>query len=178
MRAGDRQRSPLTARLRKALEAWARQIGPQGLHARLASLDPAAASRIDFRNLRRTVRALEVIFSTGQRFSEQRNSYPSPYEVLLLGLSRPRQELYERIDSRIRAMLAGGLVEEVRGLLDRGFAPDLPSLSAIGYHEISAYLLGRIPLDEAERLMQRNTRDLCPAPGKLVQNHRSPDPLV
>lgn len=147
------------ARLRKALEAWARQIGPQGLHERLASLDPAAAERIDYRNLRRTVRALEVIFSTGRRFSEQRSRHPSPYRALLLGLSRPRQALYQRIDARIRAMLEGGLIDEVRDLLERGYAPDTPALSAIGYQEICAYLQGRISLEEAERQMQRNTRN-------------------
>jgi tRNA dimethylallyltransferase len=146
------------ARLREALEAWARQIGPQGLHERLANLDPAAAERIDYRNLRRTVRALEVIFSTGRRFSEQRNRLPSPYQVLLLGLSRPRQALYQRIDARIRAMLVGGLIEEVRDLLEKGYAPDTPALSAIGYQEICAYLQGRFSLEEAERQMQRNTR--------------------
>jgi tRNA dimethylallyltransferase len=145
-------------RLRMALDAWARQIGPQELHNRLAILDSAAAARIDYRNLRRTIRALEVIFSTGRRFSEQRSRYPSPYESLLLGLSRPRQVLYQRIDARIRAMLDGGLVEEVRELLDKGYTPDLPALSAIGYHEISAYLRGRITLEEAESQMRRNTR--------------------
>jgi tRNA dimethylallyltransferase len=146
------------ARLRKTLEAWARQIGAQELHDRLAVVDPAAAARIDYRNLRRTIRALEVILSTGQRFSEQRTRSPSPYESLLLGLIRPRAVLYERIDARIREMLEGGLVDEVRGLLDRGYSPDLPALSAIGYQEISAYLRGRITLEEAERQMRRNTR--------------------
>jgi tRNA dimethylallyltransferase len=146
------------AHLREALEAWARQIGPQELHDRLATLDPAAAAHIDFRNLRRTIRALEVTFTTGQRFSDQRSRYPSPYESLQLGLSRPRTELYERIDARIRAMLEGGLVEEVRDLLDKGYTPDLPALSAIGYQEISAYLQGRITLEEAERQMRRATR--------------------
>lgn len=145
-------------RLRKALEEWARQIGPQELHARLAILDPSAARRIDFRNLRRTIRALEVILTSGQRFSEQRTRRPSPYELLLLGLNRPRRILYQRIDARIRAMLEGGLVEEVRGLLEKGYTLDLPALSAIGYREIVAYLQGRISLDDAERLMQRNTR--------------------
>jgi tRNA dimethylallyltransferase len=146
------------ARLRKALEVWARQVGPQELHDRLAILDPVAAERIDFRNLRRTIRALEVIFSTGQRFSEQRTRYPPPYESLLLGLSRPREVLYKRIDARIHVMLEGGLIEEVRELLGKGYSTDLPALSAIGYQEISAYLQGRMTLEEAESQMRRNTR--------------------
>jgi tRNA dimethylallyltransferase len=145
-------------RLRKALEDWARQIGPQELHARLAILDPPAARHIDYRNLRRTVRALEVILSSGQRFSEQRRLQSSPYDLLLLGLNRPRKVLYERIDARIRAMFEDGLVDEVSGLLEKGYSPQLPVFSAIGYREVVAYLQGRISLEEAQRQMQRKTR--------------------
>ncbi len=70
------------------------------------------------RNLRRTVRALEVILSSGRRFSEQRQSQPSPYRLLLLGLTRPRPELYQRIDARIQMMIDAGLVDEVRDIVE------------------------------------------------------------
>ena len=146
------------SRLRTILEAWAAEISSLGLHARLASLDPQAASRIDPQNVRRTIRALEVILVTGRRFSAQSQRGPSPYRVLLIGLKRPRQELYARIDLRIEAMLQAGLVEEVQGLLSQGFAPDLPSLSAIGYREIIAYLQGKTSLEEAVLLIKRHTR--------------------
>lgn len=145
-------------RLRQALDAWAGQVGPNGLHARLAALDPVAAQAIDYRNLRRTVRALEVILSSGRRFSEQRQAGPPPYRLLQLGLTRPRPELYARIDARIQAMLEAGLVQEVRGLLAQGYTPDLPSLSAIGYREIVAYLQGQGTLGEAVSAIQRDTR--------------------
>jgi tRNA dimethylallyltransferase len=144
--------------LRAALEDWVGEIGGDGLHQRLASLDPQAAAGIDARNLRRTVRALEVILSSGRRFSEQRQSQPSPYRFLLLGLTRPRQELYQRIDARIQMMIDAGLVEEVRALLRRGCSPDLPTMSAIGYREVIAYLQGNLSLEEAERQMRRATR--------------------
>ncbi len=144
--------------LRRALEHWAKQITPEGLHSRLAILDPDAATRIEPRNLRRTVRALEVILSTGQRFSGQRLRVPSPYRTLILGLSRSRQELYARVDARIQAMLDAGLVDEVRSLLSRGFSPELPALSAIGYSEIVDYLQGRVSLDEAVAQIKRKTR--------------------
>jgi tRNA dimethylallyltransferase len=121
-------------------------------------LDPLAAGQIDPRNLRRTVRALEVILSTGRRFSEQRQSGPSPYRLLLLGLTRPRSELYARIDDRIDAMLAAGLVDEVRGLLARGYDPGLPAFSAIGYSQVIAYLQGKTSLEEAVALIKRQTR--------------------
>jgi tRNA dimethylallyltransferase len=146
------------SRLRAALESWANEIGAQGLYDRLQKIDPEAAEKIDARNLRRTVRALEVIFTTGQRFSEQRSSSPSPYRQLSLGLSRPRPELYARIDRRIDAMLAAGLVDETHRLLGKGYSPDLPSMSAIGYREIIAHLLGVITLQEAVIQIRRNTR--------------------
>ncbi len=145
-------------RLRAALEAWAKEIGPQGLHARLATIDPQAAEAIDARNLRRTVRALEVIFQTGRCFSDQRSRGSSPYNLLQIGLIRPRPELYARVDARIAAMLASGLVDEVKELLAQGYSPDLPALSAIGYREIISYIKGEISLGEAEALIKRNTR--------------------
>jgi tRNA dimethylallyltransferase len=145
-------------RLRLALEDWARQIGPDGLHARLAVLDKNAAERIDPRNLRRTVRALEVILLTGRRFSDQRQQGRPLYRLLVLGLACPRPELYARIDARIDAMLALGLVDEIRQLLARGYSPELPALSAIGYGEIVAYLQGKCSLEEAVAQIKRHTR--------------------
>ncbi len=145
-------------RLRAALEAWGRQVGPSELHRRLAILDPAAAQVIDAPNLRRTVRALEVIFLSGVRFSDQRRKTSRPFDTLMIGLTRPRDELYARVDARIEGMLAAGFVEEVRGLLEKGYSPDLPTLSAIGYREICAYLAGKMSMDEAIVQMKRLTR--------------------
>lgn len=144
--------------LREALESWAEEIGPEGLHARLAAVDQKAAAKIDYRNLRRSVRALEVVLKTGRRFSTQRRKNPPPYRILQVGLTRPREELYARIDARIEAMLAAGLVAEVENLLEQGYSPDLPTLSAIGYREVSAYVGGEISLEEAIILMKRHTR--------------------
>jgi tRNA dimethylallyltransferase len=145
-------------RLRAALEAWAEQIGPLELHARLASLDGRAGEQIEARNLRRTVRALEVIFSTGRPFSAQRRMGEAPYKLLTLGLTRPRPELYARIDARIEAMFAAGWVDEVRGLLAQGYAPSLPSLSAIGYPQVIDYLQGKTTFAEMVMLIKRLTR--------------------
>ena len=145
-------------RMREALEKWAQEVGPDGLHRRLAEVDPEAAERIDPRNLRRTVRALEVILRTGKRFSAQKSRGESPYRVLQLGLTRPRPELYARIDARIEAMLEAGFLEEVRGLLAAGYAPDLPSMSAIGYRQMVQVIQGEITLEEAVTLMKRLTR--------------------
>jgi tRNA dimethylallyltransferase len=144
--------------VREALMAWADEIGGGALHDRLALLDPAAAQAIDPRNVRRTVRALEVILTTGERFSEQRRRLEPPAGMILIGLTCSRPELYERIDRRIEGMMAGGLVDEVQGLLAKGYSTDLPSMSAIGYQEIGRYLGGELTLDEAIVLMKRRTR--------------------
>lgn len=145
-------------RLRDALNNWAEQIGAEGLHERLKKVDPEAAEKIDYRNLRRTVRALEVIFKTGEQFSELRRKQSCPYDPIILGIERPREELYERVDQRIEQMLEDGLVDEVRNLLCKGYSPDLSTLSAIGYGEIIQYLRGEITYEEAVTLIKRNTR--------------------
>ncbi|MDT8896922.1 tRNA (adenosine(37)-N6)-dimethylallyltransferase MiaA [Thermanaerothrix sp. 4228-RoL] len=146
-------------RLRETLERWAKEIGAEELHRKLRLLDPAAAQAIDPRNIRRIIRALEVILGTGKRFSEQRRRGKVPYSLLIVGLKRPRTELYKRIDERIEKMIHEGLVEEVKALLAKGYSPELPPLTAIGYHEIIRYLRGEITLDEAITLMKRRTRD-------------------
>ena len=136
--------------LREILYAWGQKIGARQLHARLRVIDPNAAAKIEPNNLRRTVRALEVIFLTGMRFSEQRTrSQQPPYDVLILGLKRSRVEIYARIDARIQQMLAAGWLEEVRGLLDAGYSPDLPAMSAIGYQQLAEVLLGKRSLEDA-----------------------------
>ncbi len=145
-------------RLRAALEDWAAEIGKDGLHARLGRLDPEAAEGIDPRNLRRTIRALEVIFSTGRKFSEARGRTDSPYRDLQIGLTRPRKELYQRIDRRIEAMLKAGWLDEVKALIDKGYSAGLPSMSAIGYGQLVEHLEGRITLDAAIAQIKHTTR--------------------
>jgi tRNA dimethylallyltransferase len=144
--------------MRAILEAWAAEIGPLGLHQKLALIDPQAAARIDPNNVRRTVRALEVIFHTGKRFSDQGGKKKSIYSVLQIGFIRPRPELYSRIDLRIEQMLKSGFMDEVQVLLNQGYAPDLPTLSAIGYREMIAHLQGKMSLEDAVIQMKRLTR--------------------
>ncbi len=145
-------------KLREALNAWAEKISAEGIYEGLRLLDPEAAEKIDFRNQRRTVRALEVIFKTGQRFSELRRKQECPYQPIILGIQRSRDELYERVDQRIELMLYDGLLEEVRGLLDAGYSPNLSTMSAIGYGEIIQFLQGEISYEDAVALIKRNTR--------------------
>jgi tRNA dimethylallyltransferase len=140
------------------VESWGNRIGFEALHSRLAKLDPEAAARIDYRNKRRTIRALEVIFTSGKRFSDLRGKSSSPYQTLVLGLAWTREELYQRIDARIDHMLASGLVEEVRALRNAGKAEALKRMGIIGYAEILSHLEGEVTLDEAAAQIRRNTR--------------------
>jgi tRNA dimethylallyltransferase len=140
------------------LEAQADEKGYLALHSELKKLDPAAAEKIDPRNVRRTIRALEVIRLTGRKFSEQRGKTVSPYRLLTIGLTRPRPELYARVDARIESMFAAGLLDEVQRLLDSGCSPELPTMSAIGYRECLDVLAGRMDVEQAKIEMRRLTR--------------------
>ena len=145
-------------RLRQILSEWAAEIGTNGIRSRLEVLDPDAAANIDGPNLRRMVRALEVILSSGKKFSSQKNKKGSSFRILQVGLIRPREELYQRIDSRIDRMIEEGLIQEVQTLLEAGYSPELSSMSAIGYKQIVTHLSGEISLDEAIRQIRSKTR--------------------
>ena len=144
--------------LRQKLESFADVHGPEALHNQLVDIDPISAARIDYRNVRRVVRALEIYHITGLPFSQQRTNQPPPYRVLRIGLTLPRPELFARIDARIDEMLDSGLLAEVEDLLERGYDPDLPAMTAIGYRQITDHLRGSISLEEAVRQMRRTTR--------------------
>ena len=146
-------------RLRDVLERWGNDIGAEELHRKLAVLDPDAAANIQWQNMRRTVRALEVIFSSGRKFSAQRTEKESPYDSLIFGMKRERVELYKRIDMRVDLMIRNGLVEETAGLLAKGYSEDLPSMSAIGYKEVCDYLNKKLSLDEAAQLIKFRTHN-------------------
>jgi len=145
-------------KLRSELEQEKKEKGGDFLYDRLRSIDPEAAEKIDPRNVRRTIRALEVIMTTGRKFSEQRGQGKSPYQLISIGLSRPRFELYARIDARIETMFAKGLLDEVKGLMAKGYPADLPTMSAIGYRECIQVLEGKAGIEQAKVEMKRATR--------------------
>lgn len=144
--------------LRDDLETIGNQIGFDKLYEMLSAIDPEAAANIDYRNHRRTIRALEVILSTGKKFSELRDREKVPYKTLTLGLELPRDLLYARVDQRIEEMIGQGLVGEVQQLLDNGFGETLETMRVIGYNELMSHLRGDITFDEAITLIKRNTR--------------------
>jgi tRNA dimethylallyltransferase len=151
------QQAPDTT-MRGSLERWGLQLGSENLHRRLRIIDPTAAENIEPHNLRRVVRALEVIFKTGRLFSVQRRIGTTPYSMLKIGLFRPREELYARIDLRIEQMFREGLVEEVQGLLMQ-YPPSTPAFSAIGYREVIKCLQSGLPMETAMVEIKRATRN-------------------
>ena len=150
---------PPNAELRAELEAFAAHYGTEALHERLRQHDPAAASTIDHRNMRRVVRALEVTLESGRPISEQQRKSPPPYSIRQYGLTLDREQLYQRADERLNRMVEEGFVEEVQRLLDMGYDPALPAMSGLGYREIARHLVDNLPLAEAVIAAQRATHD-------------------
>lgn len=144
--------------LREKIQEWGCAIGSEKLYEKLFIIDPTATEIIEARNIRRVIRALEVIFSTGLLFSTQRDRRQINFQYKLIGLLRNREELYERIDARIDRMFRNGFKDEVQAIIDKGFDRNLPALSAIGYKEVIALLHNEIDRNEAIRLIKRRTR--------------------
>ena len=147
---------PPTPEIRSKLEARASIEGGNILYAELAQIDPEAALKIDPRNIRRTIRALEVYQVTGQKFSELGKRNPPPFTVKKIGLTLPREELYRRIDQRIDEMIKRGWLDEVRSLTAK-YDWKLPSLSSLGYPQMGMVLRGEISIDDAAQLIKHDT---------------------
>jgi tRNA dimethylallyltransferase len=151
-------RVPPDEALRRELYRQAEKEGAEALHTRLHELDRVAAERIDPRNVRRVVRALEVSLVSGQPISEQQGQRPPPYRILMIGLNLPRQQLYRRIDERVERMIHAGLEDEVRRLVAAGYGFDLPAMSGVGYGQFAPYLVGEASLEDVMREIKRATR--------------------
>jgi tRNA dimethylallyltransferase len=152
---------PGNAEIRRELDARVEREGTGALLWELELVDPETAARLHPNDQVRIVRALEICRVTGRPFSHLTSEHcfkDARYEVLKIGLTRDRAELYRRVEERVDRMLAVGLVDEVQGLLAQGFPPDLKSMRAIGYKEICRYLVGDISLDEATGLIKRDTK--------------------
>ncbi len=140
--------------LRARFDAMARRFGDARLHRTLRRVDPASAARIATRDRRRVVRALEVYWKTGRPLSAHHADGARAlegFEVLVVGLTPDRDALRRRVEERTEAMLAAGLLDEVRGLLARGYSPNLAPLQAIGYRQAVAVVLGDTGLEQARR---------------------------
>ena len=146
---------------REALEKKAREEGAESLHALLDKADSQAAEQIHPHNVKRVIRALEFNRKTGQKISEhneRERQKESPYNFAYFVLTDDRKALYDRIDRRVDKMMEQGLLEEVRRLKDRGLPRDSVSMQGLGYKELFAYLEEEYPLEEAVRIIKRDTR--------------------
>ena len=151
-------RVPPDPALRAKLATEAEAIGKEAFHTKLAEIDHVAAEKLDYRNVRRVIRALEVYYKTNIPISVHQKKTPPPYHILQIGLTMPRESLYARIDARIEQMLADGLLAEVAGLLEQGYGWQLSAMSGLGYRQFRGYLQGEITLDEAIALIKKETR--------------------
>jgi len=134
--------------LRQSLEAVAKD-NKEELYQQLIAVDPVAGQRIDPRNTRRVIRALEVHNRTHTPFSQLQHKKAPPFDVLITGLTADRAELYHRIDVRVDNMIEKGFVEEVKKLVNNGYDSALPSLSGIGYKQIAMFLRGELAFPAA-----------------------------
>jgi tRNA dimethylallyltransferase len=142
-------RIPPDPELRSNLQKMAREYGIEELYRSLQEVDPAAASKIDRRNVRRVIRALEVSIQAKTPLSQLQVKNPPDFDALIIGLTAERAELYRRTDSRVEDMVRRGFIEEARKLVQMGYDFGLPSLNSIGYKQIGLILKGQISQEEA-----------------------------
>jgi tRNA dimethylallyltransferase len=149
---------PEKAEIRKRWQAYAQTEGAEALHAQLRRVDPLSARRLHPHDQRRIIRALEVTEMTGIPFSQLKRRAVSPYHLWWIGLTMPRERLYERINQRVDEMITAGLVAEVAALREKGFHPGLTAMQAIGYKEMMSYFAGEMTLLEAIAWIKKRTR--------------------
>lgn len=151
---------PADEAYRKELETFAQEHGAEALHKRLAEKDPSAAERIHPNNIKKAIRALEAIETGGKGikpFDAVKKENPA-YRPFLIGLTRDREELYDRINRRVDILMEQGLLAEVQGLFDMGLTEENISMKGIGYKELIQYLQGKYSLEDAVELIKKNTR--------------------
>lgn len=161
---------------RKELEALAAEKGNAYLHEQLAKVDPKSAEEIHANNVKRVIRALEFYRQNGTPISahnEEQKERTTPYALAYFVLDAPRPILYERIDRRVDEMISEGLVEEVKALQEMGCHKGMVSMQGLGYKEILNYLDGEYSLEEAIRVLKRDTRHF--AKRQLTWFRREPD---
>ena len=159
---------------RKRLYEIAERDGNMRVHDILKEKSPEAAERIHPNNLKKVIRAIEIAENGGQvKAFEESFVKTKDYDYILIGLTREREELYDRINRRVDVLMSEGLVDEVKGLLDMGLTEDDISMKGIGYKEIIGYLRGEYDIGEAVRLIKKNTRHL--AKRQLTWFRRYPD---
>ncbi|OGR03449.1 MAG: tRNA (adenosine(37)-N6)-dimethylallyltransferase MiaA [Deltaproteobacteria bacterium RIFOXYD12_FULL_50_9] len=152
---------PVKESLRKELQQQLAEKGRASLYSELQSIDPESAARIHPNDTHRLLRALEIFYATGIPWAEHQQSYnygPPLRNVLKIGLTCDREELYQRINARVTTMIEEGFLQEVQKLLERGYSPDLPSMKSLGYRHLLCFISGEWSWDHAAFILARDTR--------------------
>jgi tRNA dimethylallyltransferase len=155
---GSVNQSISAPQIRENLKLRLSEEGADRLYAELAAHDPDSARRIHPHDQYRIVRALEIIYSTGQPVQKTQNKNMSG-DFSVIGLTTERSLLYQKIDQRVDAMIAEGLEDEAKQLLAMGYRPDLPSLKTLGYREVFDFLAGKTSRETMLELIKKNTRN-------------------
>lgn len=144
---------------RQQLQEEACEFGNMYVWQKLKAIDPVTAARLHPNDQRRIIRAIEVYHDTGLPLSAQyAATYKTPYKLALIGLTMPREMLYQRIDDRVDIMISDGLEQEVRRLLQEGYHPEMLAMKGLGYRQMIDYINGEYDLAEAIYLIKRDTR--------------------
>lgn len=146
--------------IREQLESEAKVVGSENLFERLKKIDPISAAKMDATKVRRVIRALEVYYSTGKPISDLHSNQEIKihFKSVQFGLQWERKALYHRIEQRVDEMIENGLIEEVQGLLEKGYSRGANALNTVGYEEVFDFIEGKITRGEMIRLIKQNTR--------------------
>lgn len=147
---------PPNMALREKLHQQAAEKGNEYVHKQLAKLDPKSAKKIHPNNLRYVIRAIEIIKATKKKKSSLKKE--PKYDIFMLGIDRPRAELYKRIEKRVDKQLKNGLLQEVKALLKKKYDLSLPAMSSLGVKELIPHVIDKAPLDDCVEILKRNTR--------------------
>ena len=152
----DVPRAAPDEKLRKKLQKEAEINGPEYIYEKLKKLDPNAAEKIHPNNIRYVIRAIEINKSTKSQ-KKDKKSQPK-FDIFMLGIQRPREEIYKRVNKRVDQQTRTGLIDEVKALVEKGYDPSLPSMTSLGVKEIIPYIKGEMSLPECLEILKRNTR--------------------
>ena len=146
--------------IREQLEHEARTLGSEILFERLKKIDPISSAKMDATKMRRVIRALEVYYTTGKSISDLHSTQEikTPFETVQFACEWDRKALYHRIERRVDGMLENGLIDEVRGLLEKGYSRGVNALNTVGYKEVIDFIDGKITKEEMIRFIKQNTR--------------------
>jgi tRNA dimethylallyltransferase len=153
--------APVDERVRQGLLTELHEHGLKRLYIELEGIDPELAGRLQPQDRQRILRALEVFRVTGRPLSAWQAEHgfrPMLYRTIKVFLDRPREVLYQRINQRVKAMMAQGFLDEVQSLLERGYGAELKSMQALGYRQLAAHIRGEVPLEDAIEAIERDTR--------------------